>query len=318
MKCKIYCFLALLIFSLSGCSIFHQGPDDSQKLTESSHSKENCAILAGDSWSMLDAFYHSSEQALGCKVGHDIKAAYLPQGIGFPSVIPGSRSDQWATPLGAIALKHLIDQNPNAKVLILYMGGNDYAKYYNAKHSGLEGFSCHPDPNYRGNGAVNRQIAGNITRIINIVRLYAKAKNRDLKIVLMGYSKVNVIHGEAIRPAPENEDRDLFKTNRHLFENVGCPTQREFNLAYKGLNDKLKAWAAQPLQANVAYIDNFNLFEDDINKATPPVEMLNVRVSALGYVFKWIYIDAIHLSGPAQRDVADRMAAEVQRRNWLN
>jgi len=356
--------LILLALMLGGCSenmremVIHQ-PEPGEKV---------CALLAGDSWSMFDAYYQTTQNQLqlvdqSCRVAHGVVLAPLGNGKVFemPTVIPGARVDQWDTPAGLALLFSLIEQNQDNNFLILYLGGNDFIRYYNAGQT-QAGYECkaenHKLPNGKPNtnDNVNDYIAGKVEAVALAARAYAASRGRDLKVVIMGYTRLNFVIGEGVQPKGtgwwlfENQ----YSVSRGFWEAMGCPSMAQLDEAYLGLDARLKDFAAgkgnhlahaqdvvQDLQQgltgsnltafelnpklapsysanSILYSSNFEVLPEGSPGASPRFAMYH-QTNLSGpepYGGRYCYSDSIHLAPPAQTQVVTHMLEQARELGW--
>jgi len=76
-------------------------------------------------------------------------------------------------------------------------------------------------------------------------RAYAASRGRDLKVVIMGYTRLNFVVGEGVQPVGTGWGpfKNQYGVSRGFWESMGCPSMAQLDEAYLGLDARLKDFA---------------------------------------------------------------------------
>jgi len=253
-----------------------------------------CVIIAGDSWSFFDVAFRATERLLHkvfnwCRVDYQWGTMETEDNtnIDYPLVLPGTRAEQWVQPSAAELIGKAIRQNPNAKVVVMYIGGNDLLRYFDGRESSPQ------------HDELLDEVTENVFGIIDNVSL--SIHPRRINYLLVGYSKLDL--GGELAYEPARPDLDDLHTN-----------QTQINQVLERMAKKISQKATD--RCNVDYIDNIHLFEDDPDKGTPDSKMVNWYLN-FGFFRYYLFVDAIHIGKPAKYEIAQRTVSKIFDNGWL-
>jgi hypothetical protein len=317
-KCLHTFILILVTAGLPGCSWIYENRSnfiDKIHVASRPADDEGCVVVAGDSWAFFDMLYSSSNEALkdanvGCRAVYTYptvpSAANAPprrdRGASDPTMEfwlawPGTRAEQWERSAHTDWIGKALAQYPRAKVVFLYVGGNDVLNYFKE-----------PD----------RDIVGDVMATVDSIQASARGlAKRPVNIVIVGYTRSNFVD------SLPGKSTQFMRNYQDLLKAMGNPSQAQINTRFNALAEGISARVkADPYQSTVLFVNNMCLYAGDspcdkaLTETMDPDALAGFHFRVLWMNSQWV--DAIHLGIDAEHLVARRAVCAAIERGWLS